>query len=117
MNTQVCVMDIDLQAEWVEGESSIKSSAAAAWVKYECIVGAEYIVESIIPHLRAVNATHKMFYFIHWSMDVTIYGIHNDIFLIAVSVQGKSVSSMKFALILLCFFLSCLGKESLCCWH
>lgn len=105
MNTQVCVMDIDLQAERVEGESSIKSSAAAGWVKYEYIVGAEYIVESIIPHLRAINAMQKMFYFIHWSMDVTIYGSHNDIFLIAVcvSVQGKSVSPMKFTLILLCF--------------
>lgn len=49
-------------------------------MKYEYIAGAEYIVESIISHLRAINAILKMFfYFIHWFMEISIYGIDNDI--------------------------------------
>lgn len=48
-------------------------------MKYEYIAGAEDIVESIIPHLRAINAMQKMFYFIHCSTALSIYGIDNDI--------------------------------------
>lgn len=80
MNTQVGLMDIDLQARASWGESSIKLSTTAGWVKYEYIAGAEYIIESLIPHLRVIDVMQKMFYFIHWSVDISIYGIDNDIF-------------------------------------
>lgn len=67
------------QASW--GESSIKLSTTTGWVKYEYITEAEYIVKSIIPHLLAINALQKIFfYFIHWPMEISIYGIDNDIF-------------------------------------
>lgn len=65
------------RASW--GESSIKLSTTAGWVKYEYIAGAEHIFESIIPHLRAINAMQQMFCFIHWSMEISIYGTDNGI--------------------------------------
>lgn len=72
-------MDIDLQAERVEGRAALNSPPSLGWVKREYIAGAEYIVESIIPHLRAINSMQTMFCFIHWSMESSIHGTDNDI--------------------------------------
>lgn len=74
-------MDIGFAGHVSWSGSSVKLSTAAGWVKYEYITGAEYIAGSIISHLLAIKAMQKIFFhFIHWSIEIPIYGIRNDAF-------------------------------------
>lgn len=74
-------MDMGFAGHVSWSRSRAEMFTAAGWVKYEYITGAEYIARSIISHLLAIKAMQKIFcHLIHWSIEISVYGIRNDAF-------------------------------------